>query len=889
MLPINMSGSRLIAAVRTACSRAADLLLGRRRDRRLSDEIAAHLDELAETYVAQGMAPGEARLAARRAFGGVDQLTAAYRAQRGVPFIESLRQDGLFALRLLRKDRWSSAAGALALALGIAVSTTVFTLINGITLQELPVDDPDRVVHLMTESPRGRADTAYPDLADWQASARSFEGLAGYVNAPVTVGDGERAAEHLANAYVSWNALEILHERPIIGRAFTVDDDRPGASAVALLTHHVWTSRFAADPGVVGQIIRIDGAPVTIVGVMREGLRFPVETDLWQPLSACPRLNRRDRQLRNIGSFGRLADGTTIAQATAEMTAISSALAAEHSASNRDSRAVVMPFTERYSGRITETPPLMMLCAVGMIVLIASANAAMLLLAKAAPRAREVALRAALGATRARILRQLLIESLLLSAIAGGLGLVLAMITIRLLRDDLADLSLGLPYWMQFVFDWRVFTFVAAICLVTAIGSGLAPAWHLARTRGAALLKDGGRGIAGGTRTRRWSGALLVAELALTLTLLAGAGLLTRSADALADADRVVNAATVLTARLALPAAPFATVGERRAFFERLEEQLRRSPATQGAGLTTTLPFMGGPSRPVRLDAADAAAARGAAVVAISDGYLSALGLPMLRGRSFSPADSDGSAIVNQRFVEVFAGDRDVIGRQLLMGDSPADDRAVRPLTIVGVAPSFRQSPMRDALPVVFVPLRAQPGTGIVSMVVPRGDRPGVVAAVTEAVRAADADVAVFRLMPLQSLSELSRFNHRLMSAVLSAMATIAMLLSAVGLYGVTAFGVAQRTAEIGLRVALGAARGQLTWQLVRRTLFRIATGLALGLAGAIAIGQLLGGLLINTSPLDPLTFAAVIAVLCGVALTACLIPARRAMRLDPVAALRHE
>jgi putative ABC transport system permease protein len=884
-----MARQRLIADLRTALSRIAEPLLRRRRDRRLAEEIAGHLDELKATYEAQGMTPSAARDAARRAFGGVDQVRFDHREQRGLPALDSVAQDVLFAVRLLAKDRWNALAGALALALGIAVSTTVFTLINGITLQELPVDEPDRVVHLVTGSPRGRAETAYPDLADWQLSARSFEGLAGYVNTPVTVGDGERAAEQLANAYVSWNAFDILHERPIVGRGFTADDDRLGVSPVAVLAHHIWTARFAADPGVVGQTIRIDGAPVTVVGVMRAGLRFPIETDLWQPLSAFPRLNRQDRQLRNIGSFGRLADGATLAHANAEMTAISSALAAQHPSSNRDTRVEVMPFTERYSGRITETPPLMMLCAVGIILLIACANAAMLLLARAAPRAREVALRAALGASRRRILRQLLIESLLLSTIAGGLGLVFSMMTIRLVRDDLTDLNL--PYWMQFVFDWRVFTFVAAICLTTALGSGLAPAWHLSRTRAAELLKDGGRGITGGARSRRWSSALLIAELALTLTLLAGAGLLTRSAAALEDADRIVKADSLLSARLAMPAARYSTVDARRRFLERLEAQLALQPATREAGLTTILPFMGGPSRPVEIESAMSTERPPTAhVLAISDGYLAALGLPMLHGRGFTAADSTNSVIVNQRFVDQFASDRDPIGRQIRIGDSAAaPDLDRRWLTIVGVAPSFRQSPMRDALPALFVPIRAQPGAGIVAVVVPNGDRPGVAALLTEAVRAADPDVAVFRAMPLQRLSELSRFNHRLMSLVLTAIAAVAMLLSAIGLYGVTAFGVTQRTAEIGIRMALGGARAQLMWLLVRRTLARVAVGVVLGLAGAIAIGQLLGGLLINTSPLDPTTLATVVAVLGSVATAACLIPARRALRLDPVAALRRE
>ena len=884
-----MSKAIVLTRVRTSISRAAELLFGGRRERRLAEEIAAHLDELAASYEARGLSPAEARLAARRAFGGVDQVRFDHREQRGLPAIEAITQDFRFAIRLLVKDRWYSAASAIALTLGIAVSTTVFALINGIMFQELPVDEPTRVVHFVTNTPRGRADTSFPDLVDWQQSARSFAGLAAYADGVATVGDGRAAAEQLADAYVSWNAFDVLRERPIIGRGFEPADDRDGAAPVTILTHHVWAARFGSDPAVLGRPIRIDGAPVTIIGVMRDGFRFPIWTDLWQPLSALPRLNRTDRQARNIGAFGRLAEGVSLSAARVEMSAISRALATTHPASNADTRAEVMPFTERYAGRLTEGPPVLMLCAVAMILLVACTNAAMLLLARAAPRAREVALRTAMGASRGRILRQLLVESALLSLVAGALGLVLGMGAVRLLRDDLVDLNL--PYWMQFVFDWRVFSFVAMICLTTALGSGLAPAWHLSRTRAAELLKDGGRGIAGGTRTRRWSGALLIAELALTLTLLAGAGLLTRSAGALQDSDRIVDPGGLLSARLAIPAARFGSAEARRSFFARLEETLAANPATQGAAMTTALPFSGAPGRPIRLDAPAEAADRppSASVIAISDGYFAALGLPLVRGRSFSLDDIGRSAIVNQRFVEMFGGGADPIGRQLQIGEPNAAAAPSPLLTVVGVAPTFRQSPMRDATPVVFVPLRAQPATGVVAVVVPNGNRPGTMAALTEAVRAVDPDVAVFKAMPLQRLSEVSRFNHRMLSLVLSAMAVIAMFLSAIGLYGVTAFGVAQRTAEIGVRMALGGSRGQLTWQLLRRTLVRVALGIAFGLAGAIGAGQLLGGLLIDTSPLDPITFAIVVSTLVAVALAACLVPARRALRLDPVAALRRE
>jgi putative ABC transport system permease protein len=877
--------------MRAALSRIADLVVRRRRDRRLADEIAAHLEELAAMYEARGMTRDDARLAARRAFGGVDQIAFDHREQRGLPWVDSLVQDVLFAIRLMVKDRWFSAAGVFALALGIGLSTTIFALVNGIALRELPVDDPPSVVHLVTFTPRGRADSSYPDFADWRRSARSFAGLAAYVDRVVTVGDGRRAADQLADAHVSWDAFALLGEQPVIGRTFEPADDRAGAAPVTVLSHRVWAARYGASPDVLGQTIRIDGMPATIVGVMREGFRFPIWADLWQPLSALPGLTRDDRQQRTLGAFGRLARGTTVASANREMARISEALAAEYPASNQDTRVEVMPFTERFAGRITEPAPLLMLCAVALILLIACANAAMLLLARAAPRAREVALRTAMGASRGRILRQLLIESLVLSAVSGGFGVAIGFAGVRLLGRELADLNL--PYWMQFEFDRRVVTFIVAISVATALGAGLAPAWHLSRTRAHELLKDGGRGITGGPRARRWSAALLVAELALTLTLLAAAGLLSRSAAELRDADRVVDPANLLTARIALPATRFGTAADRRRFYQRLDETLAADPVTRDAALTTALPFSGSPSRQVRLDGLDDSSAPPVAqVVAVSDRYFATLGLPIVRGRAFGLLDGEAdrhTAIVNQRFVEMYSPDRDPLGRQLQLIERarPANQNGPS-LTIVGVAPTFRQSPMRDALPVVFLPLRAQPAPSV-SLIVPQRNRPALAAALIEHARQIDPDVALFKFSPLDRVSELSRFNHRMMSGTLSLMAGIALFLCAIGLYGVTAFGVAQRTAEIGIRLALGGTRSQLTWQLLRRTVALIASGLALGLAGAIGAGQLLGGLLINTSPLDTPTFAIVIGMLCALAVTACLVPASRAMRLDPVAALRHE
>jgi putative ABC transport system permease protein len=466
--------------------------------------------------------------------------------------VSTVGNDLRFALRLLVKDRWFTCATVMALALGIGVNTTVFTILNGMNLTDLPVERADQIMHLDTTDQRGRRQgVSYADFLDWQRTAGTITGLAAYTGAALStmnVGEELRPAERLQGTFISTNAFAILRKQPILGRDFRAEDEQPGASPVAILAHAGWMDRYGADPSVIGRSIRINGVPTTVIGVMPQGFRFPVLADLWQPLGLVPGLTTQPRDARGLGVFGRLDDHATLEQARAELTTIAAALSAQYPATNRDVRATVVTFRERYMGRLTAAEPMMMMCAVGFVLLIACVNAANLLLARSAQRRREISLRAALGASRGRIIRQLLIESAVIAALAGLCGLALAVSGMRLFTTETGDLNL--PYWVQFNFAPRVFAFVAVISMATALLFGVAPAWQLAKTTAHDVLKEGGRGGPGSVRTRRWTSTLVVAELALTIVLLAGAGLLVRSALVLHAADGIVDSANVMTARL---------------------------------------------------------------------------------------------------------------------------------------------------------------------------------------------------------------------------------------------------------------------------------------------------------------------------------------------------
>jgi predicted permease len=882
------------AVLKEQCARIRALFRKSELDCDFEEELQSHVTMLTEDNLRRGMPPAEARRAALIRVGGAASLHERHRDARGLPAFDTLLHDLRFAFRLLIRDRWFTAAVVIALALGIGVNTTVFTVINGWNLRDLPVDDPARVMHLGTRDAQGRnRGVSYLDFRDWRAGLRAFTDVAAYADASMNLAVDGQPADHLGGAFISANAFSVLRERPVVGRDFGADDDRPGASAVIIIGHQVWVERLGADPSAIGRTVRVNGAPATVVGVMPPGFAFPYLAEIWQPITQMPALAAQPRDARAIGVFGRMVDGVTLAQARAELSAVTSALAAQFPATNRGVQGTVTGYTEHYFGSVTEGPPLILMVAVGVVLLIACANAANLLLARAAARAPEVALRRALGASRARIVRQLFVESLVLAALAGLCGLLLAWPLTRAIAAETADF--GLPYWARITFDVRVFGFVAAISLATAVAFGLAPAWTLSRAATAERLQDTARRTHGNPRARRWISGLLVGEIALSVILLLSAGLLIRSARALHATDRAIDVSHVSTARLSLPQGRYGTPQAQIAFYDQLESRLASISSLSSAAIGTALPFIGAARTQVAFaEDRDAAAAdtRPSQTLGIGARYFETLGLSLRRGRPFIARDGlpgQEVAIVNERFVTAYLSGHDPIGRRIRLIDGGTAGATSAPLTIIGVAPDVRHAPATGALPVVYVPWRARPAATMQMMMRSRGNSAAPVSLLREEVRALDPDIPLYDISTLERLSQQSSWTQRAVGSFLGLFAAIATLLSAMGLYAVMTYTVSRRTAEIGLRMALGATPPQVAWLFLRGTLIHLGIGLTLGVAGGLMAGQLLRAVLVQTSALDPVTFAVAVVLLGAVAVLACLAPTWRASALDPAVALRRE
>ena len=709
-----------------------------------------------------------------------------------------------------------------------------------------------------------------------------------------TVGERGRSPEPVAAAYVSADTFGLLGERPVLGREFLPEDDRPGAPVVALLGDAVWRSRFNGDRSILDRSITVDDVPVTIVGVMPEGFRFPMVADLWLPLSAMPGYGA-DRNARVIDVVGRLGPGRSPTEAVAELEPIALRLGRDLPEPRRATAVTVSPLTG--DNRPMYPFLIALMASVGLVLLIACVNVANLLLARALVRTRETAVRLAHGATRWLVLRQLLVESALLTAAAGAVGVVLAMLATRLLSDNLA--SINFPYWMRWTMDGRVFLFAVLVCVVSAAISGLWPAVHLARSNVMDGLREGGRSATLGSRPRRLVTGLLAVELAFTLVVLAGAGLMTRSFMSLYRADLVIDPTHVLSTRIALPPARYPTPEAQTAFFRQLEEQLGGLSTIGAAAFANTVPFIGAPRRGLSVaggaDAPDAPRPS-VSMVSISPAYFETLGVRLMRGRAFTEADmshGSGDAIVNERLAAMFFPDQEPIGKRIRLSGGPTSSQDTDTwLTVVGVAPSVRQQPtlqLQDLDPVVYVP--RTPASGPVAWLLVRGapSATSVATVVRERLWTLDPDVALARLVPLDETISQSRWTVRVFAAMFAAFAWIAVVLSAVGLYGVTAYSVTQRRQEVGVRMALGARRGDIVWLFTRRAFVSLSVGLLAGMAGAFAIGPLLGAFLVQTSPSDPVTLAAVAGVLVVVAAVASVWPARRATRVSPATALRTE
>ena len=882
-----------MTTIRVLVSRVLDLLLWRRREERLAEEIQAHLDMLSDEYAAGGLPPEDARAAARRAFGGVEQVKEVHRAQRGLPALDALTQDARFALRLLARDRWFTITALLVLGLGIGVNTMLFTIVNAHALRGLPIHRVDRFVFLSMLDGRGaERGVSYPDFESLRSTLQRVDGLAAFTNAPVNVADDETAPERLDAAFVSADAFPLIGVQPILGRGFDAADDRTGAPAVALLGTGVWHARYGGDGTILGRTILIDDAPATVIGIVPERSGFPSTAQVWLPLLRAPGLAVQRRDARILSVLGRLREGGSVADARTEIDAVSDRLSRAHPDTNAGTRIRVVPINDRYLGRLTDPAWLAFISVGVLVVLISCANVANLLLAKSVSRTREIAIRTALGASRARVVRQLLIEGAVLAAAGGVLAIGVAAAGVRVFHSAIPEQVL--PYWFDYAFDGRVVGALIAVSAGTVFVFALLPAIHASRTDVNGVLKDGGRSSATRRGVRRWTAAFLVAELALAVVLLAQLSVNLRLAAPPLASDIVLDSRDVLTAALSLPPARYATVEQRASFYAQLTERLRTRPGVAAASIATHLPLSGAVEQRLAIDGPPGRAAADLPAVwtlGVTPGYFDALKLAIVRGRAFIDADGApgfDTAIVNERLAQMFFPDTDPVGQRISVHSTGAGQTAST-LTIVGVAPSIRQRLRATPDPVIYLPLRSAPGPAATLIVRAAAQPESLAALLREEVRSLDAGLPLYRLRPMSQVLRDAQWNGRLSNALFNVLTLIAAALATVGLYAVTAHAVSQRTQEIGVRMALGARPREVAGLIVRQALKRTAAGFLAGIGCTLAWDGLFSTGRAGVAATDPQSLLIVGALLALLMLIACAAPALRATRLDPVAAIRAE
>jgi putative ABC transport system permease protein len=807
-------------------------------------------------------------------------------------------QDIRYAFKLLMRDRGFTIVAALALALGIAATTSLITVVNAVILRGLPLADADRLVAITMRDPRNRQlGMSYQDFDDWQRAAHSFSGMTLMLPVAFSVSDENHLPEQFWGPFTSANLFKVIGQRPFLGRDFTDEDDRLGASPVVILGYGMWQTRYGGDPGIVGRTIRVNGLQPTVVGVMGPDMKFPPNSDMWMPMSQTPTPRVEGRGIRSYSLIARLADGVTLEQARAEMTNIARETARAYPQSNQDLVPEVLTYQEQASGPQTAMMYWSLLGAASFVLLIACANVANLLLARSIHRAREIRIRVALGANRWRIIRQLLVESVSLATIGGVLSVPLVVGGVQLFDQMTQDA--GRPYYVTYAIDPSVFALIAGICLAVGVGFGLAPAWHSARADANAGIKEGTASSSGSRGQQHWVATMTVSQVALAVILMSGTGLLIRSVLNQYEMSLGLQTSRVIAMQFPLPGSKYPTSAERLMFMQRVDERLAEVNAIEASSTTSNAPLGGGAAVQVVIDGRQTGTAERAplvTMVAIGSRYFDVLQSPLLRGRPFT--DIDGSpgrdvAIVNQRFAEMYLAGGDPIGHSIRLSQNPAI-RSVSgvpgsALTIVGVSQTIRQRNTRELEPdpVVYVPRPSVVQTNRATLLVRTArNQAETTAVLREEIRALDPDMPIFNVRTLEADLANQRWPLIVVGSTFGLFASIGLVLSAVGLFGLTSYSVARRMREVALRMALGARPGDVLWLLFGRVVAQVLLGLTLGVAGAYAVGQVLQGMLVQTSATDPLVLAGVGLVLLIVAAVTCLVPARRATRIQPVAVL---
>jgi putative ABC transport system permease protein len=807
----------------------------------------------------------------------------------------SLWEDIRFGLRTLSKNPGFTTVAITALALGISVNATVFSLANAVLFKNLPFANSDRVLYIISTNPtkpRWWWGLSYPDYLVLKSQLKSFDAVGASRQVSANISDHTASPEGYHGARITANTFALIGQKPIVGRDFLPSDEQPGAAPVAILSYKVWENRYGKDLSVVGRTVRIDEEPTTIIGVMPARLDFPREAEVWKPL--IPPADQQKRENRDFTLYGHISDRASMKSASVEVATVMKRIATDNPITNKDIGGRVIDYNELFSGSEGEirTVFIAMLGAVGFVLLIACANVANLQLARAVSRMREISIRVALGAGRWRIIRQLLVESVMISIAGGAISLPLAVWGIRTF-DNIVTPT-GKPPSLDFTMDVRAMLYLAAITIGTGILFGLAPALRLSKLDVNTSLKDGARGASGGGRGKYLSGLLVVVEMALALVLLAGAGVMIRSFMNAYRSDLGINTANILTMEIELPNANYKLPAQQVAFFKRLKERLDVVPGVEISTVMSNIPISGAWNFDYEVEGEPQPDARRRpkvdAVITTSD-YFRVMGDTFIAGRDFTAADGTGSAlniIVNRQCAETFWHGENAIGKRLRVYEK---DVAQPWLTVVGIVPNIStdsQSRSKRAA-AIYIPYGLENDSSMfvaARTAVPPSTLKQVF---RREVQAIDADLPVLNLRTMDEQMERRNWPYKVFGTLFAIFAAIALGLASVGLYAVIAHSVNQRTQEIGVRIALGARDSNILRLVFSQGMTQLVIGLVLGLAAAMTVTRVLKSLLIDVSPTDPATFITVTLVLAAAAGLGCLIPACRAMRVDPIEALRHE
>jgi predicted permease len=869
--------------------------VGQDVDEELRFHLEMHQRELAE----RGRSPGEARQEAERRFGELGRIREEcvaidnrqrQRAERRET-MGDLWQDLRFAGRTLRKSPGFTLLAILCIGLGVGVTSTIVSAVHAILIRPLPYERPDQLVAVYARQ-RARdehgVNISYPDYVSWRDDSRSFAALGMWTWYALAF-SGEGEPERVEGAAVTANLFPLLGVRPILGRHFLPGEEVRGQHRVVLLSHGLWLRRFGGDSGVVARTITVDGYPHVVVGVMPPDFAFPDRGEAWVPFA--PDLARESRGNRGYaGALGRLRPDVDLEAAQRDLDLISVKLQREFSQDNFGWDAEVIPLRDDLVGDL-RLPLLVFLGAVACVLLIVCANVANLTLTRGTGRQREIAVRIALGAGRGRVVRQLLTESFVL-AVAGGLvGVVLAAFGVRVFALAVPD---GLPWYISLRLDASVVLFTFLLAAVTGMLVGLVPAFRSTDLRPASGLREGTGGSGDGRPRTRLRAALVVAEVALSLMLMVGAALLLRSYRALSTIDLGFQARGVLSFRIALPRSRYPEPERRSAFYTELFARLATLPGVEAVGSAQGIPMVGWnvqaqfsvEGRPERR--------QGDELVAhyqyITPGYFSAIGVATVAGRSLTAADRDSLnpvGVINESLARAEFSGSDPVGRRIKFGSQASEERWI---TIVGVIPDFRHYRLPEPMgPAIYLPFYEAVGY-TQAVAIRSGTDPAVLLpAATAVVRSLDADLPLFQVQTLDEVVSRSLWRQRLQGRVLGTFAVLALLLAVTGMYGVISYGVAQRTRELGVRMALGASRRQVIGLVVGQGTRLALLGVVLGLAGSLALTRVLSTLLYGIKATDALTFAVVPLLLGAVAVAACWVPASRASKIDPLVAMRAE